>query len=145
MVKLKSEEVQTTYELIMDDEQMPRRELRMTREEFEAFSKAGDALAKANEQRFDGTPERNLEIAFGSAMAFAKVTGNISPEKLKPKFDNEPLQVIAVRLRENCEVYYVWQNLGSSCDRVQMGDSKTLDLYGAFESPSWGVLPVVGD
>jgi hypothetical protein len=123
---------------LKDEPSTPRREFALSKKEFDLFTDAANALDKANEQRFDGTWDRNEEISFGLSSVFAKKLPNTSgPEKLIPKDPNEPLQVIAVKVRENVEVYWVYMRLGQSCEKVQLTDSKASDFYDIYNPPSW--------
>jgi hypothetical protein len=114
----------------------PRRDFELSKKEYDLFVDAIQALDKANE-RFDGTCDRNDQIMVGLAMVFAKKIKGKGPEKLKPKNDDEPLQVVVVEIRKNVEVYWVYMKLGDTCDKVQITDSKTTDFYEAYNPPSW--------
>jgi hypothetical protein len=116
----------------------PRREFSLSKKEFELFSDACNALDKANEARFDGTWERNEEIALGLSTVFSKKLHNCKgPEKLVPKDDTEPLQITVVGIRENIEIYWVWMKLGKSCEKIQLTDSKASNFYEMYNPPSW--------
>jgi hypothetical protein len=122
---------------VKNEETTPRREFALSKKEYDVYLDAAKALDKAN-QIFDGTCKRNDEISVGLSTVFTrKLNGCKGPEKLIPKDPTEPLQVVAVGVRENVEVYWTYMKLGNSCDQVQLTESKETDLYEIFNPPSW--------
>jgi hypothetical protein len=126
-----------TVEIYDDPEMSPRREFALTEKEFPQLVDAMKALNKANNDKFDGTTETNDQIMMGSAYAYAKRIHARDPEILKPKQEDEVMRVIAVNVRPNVEVYWYYMTLGDTVDKVQLADSKSFDIYEAFEPPSW--------
>jgi hypothetical protein len=124
---------------IIDDPDSPRREFSLTEKEFKAFSTADEALEKTNNSKFNGKCERNDEIAYDAAKMLAKKLRAKGPEWLIPKNPDETMRVVAIGVRPNVEVYFYYLKISNSCDKVQIGESKVLDWYDTFDSPSWAL------